>query len=92
MVISVAGVIFLPIIALSRYPFQKPRRDLLFLIMLLTYYHLGVSSFVLYQAERYRVPIMPLLAIGVSVAGAVLWSRLSHRDLPADSSTVSDVS
>ena len=70
MVISVGGILFLPA-QLLRVPHLDPfRRALLVCVVSVILYHLAVSSHVQYQADRFRVPIIPLLAISL-ILGAL---------------------
>ena len=53
----------LPLLTVRARQWDPRRRALLVLLSILVVYHLAVAATIRHQAERYRVPLMPLLAI-----------------------------
>jgi hypothetical protein len=66
MSVCIAGFLALPILALRCRTWERSRQALLALVAVLVLYHLLVGSTTMYQGDRFRVPIVPLLAVAVS--------------------------
>ncbi len=86
MAISLGGLASIPWI-LARWRLWDPRmRSALEFVLLAVLYHAALSSFVTQQAERYRVPVIPFLAM-LFVCGLGLLTRRAafeaRADLPA---------
>lgn len=73
MVVSVGGALALPLLALRARAWPRKRQALPGLLTLLISYQLLISSFIMYQSERFRVPIIPLLVVAFACA------LLGHR-------------
>ncbi|HET8946553.1 MAG TPA: hypothetical protein VFQ07_06190 [Candidatus Polarisedimenticolia bacterium] len=78
MAVSLGGVLMLPVFAWSARTGSPPLRSFILIVTTVVVYHLVISSFVRYQAERYRVPIIPCLAI-VLVVGALALVTAARR-------------
>ena len=63
MVISVGGFGLIPIVVLRARRWDPVKKRLVILIVLLVIYHLSFASFLRQQGDRYRAPIVPLLAM-----------------------------
>lgn len=68
MVVSLGGVLAVPVLAMRARTWHADRRWLLVLLVAATFFHMIMSSTVIWTAERYRVPVMPLLCVMFSVA------------------------
>lgn len=68
MAVSVGGVLALPPLVLRARAWPREKQALLGLLILLILYLLVMSSFVMYQSGRYRVPVIPLLVVTLSCA------------------------
>ena len=77
MIVSTGGFLALPVLALRARAWSSDKQALLALMVLLILYQLLLSSFVRYQADRFRVPIVPLLA--VAFGSALLRDRFGDR-------------
>ncbi len=78
MVVSTCGFLALPVVALRARGWPPTKQALLGLIALLILYQLLISSFVMYQTDRFRVPIVPLLA--VTLASTLLGAGPEKRE------------
>ncbi|HEV8198541.1 MAG TPA: hypothetical protein VGS03_00810 [Candidatus Polarisedimenticolia bacterium] len=78
MAVSLGGVLLLPVFAWSGRTASPPIRSFTMLMVAVIVYHVVLSSFIRYQAERYRVPIIPCLAI-VLVVGALALVPVARR-------------
>lgn len=65
MIVSVAGLISLPLLAARR---GAPERTLAALLVALALYHWLLSSAVELQGDRFRAPIVPILAVSLAAA------------------------
>jgi 4-amino-4-deoxy-L-arabinose transferase-like glycosyltransferase len=68
MAVSLGGVLALPPLVLRARAWPREKQALLGLLILLILYLLMMSSFVMYQSGRYRVPVIPLLTVTLSCA------------------------
>jgi hypothetical protein len=68
MVIALGGALAVPVLALRARTWPADKRWLLVLLVAATFFHMVMSSTVIWTAERYRVPVMPLLCVMFSVA------------------------
>jgi 4-amino-4-deoxy-L-arabinose transferase-like glycosyltransferase len=82
MIISLGGLALLPVFVWQSRTWPSPRRSFALLMATLVVYHLVLASFVRWQAERYRVPIMPCLAI-VLLVGAFGLATAAGRRRPS---------
>jgi hypothetical protein len=71
MVVSVGGLLSIPVLAARARRWDRGRRALLALLAALALYQVAFSGFVWHQAERYRVPVIPLCAMMLCAA---LWA------------------
>jgi 4-amino-4-deoxy-L-arabinose transferase-like glycosyltransferase len=71
MLVSVAGFLSIPLLGLRSRKWPRDQQVLLLLLVLLVFYQLLIASFIMFQGERFRVPVIPLLAVllGGAVAG-----------------------
>ena len=67
MVISLGGIVFLPVLALRARTWDASRKAMLAALITIALYQWGISSLIQYQADRYRIPMIPLLAISLVV-------------------------
>ncbi len=80
MALSVGGVVLLPFFAWRATRFTLAPQACAAFIVIMIVYHLVLSSFVRYQGERYRVPILPLLVLTLVLgASGVPRDRSSSR-------------
>ncbi len=77
MAVSVGGVLALPPLVLRARAWPREKQAHLGLLILLILYLLLMSSFVMYQSGRYRVPVIPLLVVTLSCA---LLGRRARRE------------
>jgi 4-amino-4-deoxy-L-arabinose transferase-like glycosyltransferase len=68
MVVSVGGVLAVPLLAVRARAWEVDRRWLLALLVAVVFFHVMFSSTIMWQAERYRVPVIPLLCVLFCVA------------------------
>ena len=68
MAVSVGGVVALPPLVLRARAWPREKQALLGLVALLIPYLLVLSAVTMYQSGRYRVPVIPLLAVTLSCA------------------------
>jgi 4-amino-4-deoxy-L-arabinose transferase-like glycosyltransferase len=68
MVVSVGGVLALPPLMLRARTWPRAKQALLGLVILPIPYMLLLSALTMFQSGRYRVPVIPLLAITLSCA------------------------
>jgi 4-amino-4-deoxy-L-arabinose transferase-like glycosyltransferase len=78
MLVSTGGFMALPVLAVRARAWPPTKQALMGLIMLLIFYQLLISSFVMYQTDRFRVPIVPLLA--VTLASTLLGAGPEERE------------
>jgi 4-amino-4-deoxy-L-arabinose transferase-like glycosyltransferase len=79
--VSIGGVLLLPVFAWSARTASPPLRWFTILMVTVIVYHVILSSFIRYQAERYRVPIIPCLAIVLAVGALVLVTAARRRQV-----------
>ncbi len=77
MAVSTGGFLALPLLALRARVWPRDKQAFLALMVLLILYQLLISSFIMYQADRFRVPIVPLLA--VALGSALRGDRFGRR-------------
>lgn len=63
MIVSVGGAVSIPLLAARARTWRAERRWLLALLSATALLHVMFSSTVMWQAERYRVPVIPLLCV-----------------------------
>ena len=68
MAVSLGGLAAIPVIALRARRWGFERKSLFVTMVFVVLYHIALSSLVGYQGERYRVPIIPLLAVLLAIA------------------------
>jgi len=81
MAVSLGGALLLPVFAWSALEDAPPLRWFRILLATVIVYHVILSSFIRYQAERYRVPIIPFLAIVLAVGALVLVTAARRRQV-----------
>ncbi|MCI0569021.1 MAG: phospholipid carrier-dependent glycosyltransferase [Acidobacteria bacterium] len=67
MVVSLGGIACLPLLLLRGRAWDPFRRSILACLVTVVLYHWGVSSIIQYQADRYRIPMIPLLAVSLAL-------------------------
>jgi 4-amino-4-deoxy-L-arabinose transferase-like glycosyltransferase len=75
--VSLIGLVLVPILFVRLRSWDEERRRLLIFLLVIVIYHLVLSSFIGGQGARYRVPMMPILAINVALGAAVLAGSLA---------------
>jgi hypothetical protein len=68
MFVSVAGSLALGFLVLRCRAWPPDRRALLALLVVLVLYHLLIGASTMYQGDRFRVPVIPLLAAALGCA------------------------
>jgi hypothetical protein len=70
--ISLGGFMAMPALWLRARRWDRGRKALLAIVVAAVLYQIAISAFIAHQAERYRVPVIPLLAVmlGVALLGA----------------------
>ncbi len=70
--VSLGGLLAIPLLLWQSRSWSADRRSLLLCIALLVSLQLSTSALVSGQADRYRMPLMPLLAAALASGGAAL--------------------
>jgi 4-amino-4-deoxy-L-arabinose transferase-like glycosyltransferase len=81
MLVSVAGFLSIPLLGMRSRRWSRDKQVLLLLLVLLVFYQLLISSFIMFQGERFRVPVIPLLAVLLGCALAGLSRSPGRREL-----------
>ena len=72
-VVSLGGLALAPWLAWRSRRWGSPRKEMLVFLVVLVFYHVLIGCFVGHQSERYRVPVIPLLAILLVAGTFSLW-------------------
>jgi 4-amino-4-deoxy-L-arabinose transferase-like glycosyltransferase len=75
--VSLVGFAMVPILTLRLRSWEEERRGLLIFLLVILIYHLVLSSFIGGQGARYRVPMMPILAINFALGASALAGSLA---------------
>ncbi|MCI0657847.1 MAG: hypothetical protein L0170_12360 [Acidobacteria bacterium] len=75
MLVSLGGMVCLPWVLIHARLWDPFRRSILACLVTVVLYQWGISSLIQYQADRYRVPMIPLLAISLSLGVLQMTSR-----------------
>jgi len=67
MAISLGGIVCLPWLVRRARSWDPHRQSLAFAAAGVVVYQWGIASLIQYQADRYRIPMMPLLAVALAV-------------------------
>ena len=67
-IVSAGGFLALPVLGFKARTWPRKSQALLGLLVLLILYQLLISSFIMFQSDRFRVPIVPLLIVGFATA------------------------
>jgi 4-amino-4-deoxy-L-arabinose transferase-like glycosyltransferase len=67
MAVSLGGIACLPLLLVRARAWSSFRRALLVCMVTVVLYQWAISSLIQYQADRYRIPMIPLLAISLSL-------------------------
>ncbi|HKQ97069.1 MAG TPA: hypothetical protein VJV75_04265 [Candidatus Polarisedimenticolia bacterium] len=82
-VISLGGVALLPVFAWNSRRWPASPRSFAIMMTAVVVYHLVLSSFVRWQGERYRVPIVPCLAIVLLIGASGVATAARRLRAPA---------
>lgn len=73
--VSLGGLICLPWLLIQARLWDPYRRSILACLVTVVLYQWGISSLIQYQADRYRIPMIPFLAISLSLGLLQVRSR-----------------
>src|SRR5262249_984096 len=83
MVVSLGGIACLPLLLMDVRARNSYFQAMLICIVTVVLYQWGISSLIQYQADRYRIPIIPFLAISLALAilrgGGSSWNSASGK-------------
>jgi len=75
MVVSLGGIACLPWMTIRARTWDPFRRSVWACLVIVVLYQWGISSLIQYQADRYRIPMIPLLAISLTLGLLALAPR-----------------
>jgi hypothetical protein len=75
MLVSLGGMVCLPWVLIRARRWDAFRRSILACLVTVVLYQWSISSLIQYQADRYRIPMIPLLAISLSLGVLQVTSR-----------------
>jgi 4-amino-4-deoxy-L-arabinose transferase-like glycosyltransferase len=67
MMVSLGGLACTPLLLWRSRGWDPHRKSLALAVVAVALYQWGISSLIQYQADRYRIPMMPLLAVSLAV-------------------------
>jgi len=82
MLISLGGLATLPLLVNYARSGNRVEKGLMACLGALVLYHLVLSSFVGHQGERYRLPMIPLLAISLVAGSSIVWGKGEKGPVP----------